>query len=60
MFGRALGEISPRVTTDSRPTFNLHYLVLPAAQPDKVDIGQLGLQPYPQPAARETPRPHLG
>jgi len=43
MFGRDLGEISPKGTTDGRPTFMLHYLAFLAAQPDKVDIAQLGL-----------------
>jgi len=44
MFGPDLGEISPRGTTDGRPTFRLHYLVFLTAQLDKVDIDQLSLQ----------------
>ena len=40
-FGRDFVEISPRGTTDGRPTFTLHYLLLHAGQQDKVDIDQL-------------------
>ena len=40
-FGRDSAKISPRGTTDGRPTFRLHYLLLPSGQQDKVDIDQL-------------------
>ena len=40
-FGRDFAEILPRGTTDVRPTFRLHYLLLPAGQQDKVGIAQL-------------------
>jgi len=44
MFWRDLGKISPKGTTDGRPTFRLHYLAFLVAQPVKVDIAKLGLQ----------------
>ena len=40
-FGRDFAEISPRGTKDGRPTFRLHYLLLPSGQQDKDDIDQL-------------------
>ena len=40
-FGRDFAEISPRGTSDGRPTFRPHYLLLPAGQQDKVAIDQL-------------------
>ena len=40
-FGRDFAEISPRGTTDGRPTFRPHYLLLQGGQQDKVGIDQL-------------------
>ena len=40
-FGPDFAKISPRGTTDGRPTFSLHYLLLSSRQQDKVDIDQL-------------------